>query len=126
RDIIKYGADVIKIAATGGVLSKGDSPGAEQFSDDEIRAIVTEAHRLGRKVAAHAHGAAGIKQAVQAGVDSIEHGSFIDDEAIQMMKDHGTYLVPTLYLGDWFIENYKRVGVKEFMAAKDLVVIPAA
>src|SRR5262249_60816419 len=72
RDIIKYGADVIKIAATGGVLSKGDSPGAEQFNDDEIRAIVTEAHRLGRKVAAHAHGAAGIKQAVQAGVDSIE------------------------------------------------------
>src|SRR5262249_29458840 len=126
RDIIKYGADVIKIAATGGVLSKGDSPGAEQFNDDEIRAIVTEAHRPGRKVAAHAHGAAGIKQAVQAGVDSIEHGSFIDDEAIQMMKQKGTYLVPTLYLGDWFLENYKRVGVPEFMVAKARVVMPAA
>src|SRR5215831_11020542 len=126
REIIKYGADCIKIAATGGVLSKGDSPGAEQFSDDEIRAIVTEAHRLGRKVAAHAHGAAGIKQAVQAGVDSIEHGSFIDDEAIQMMKQKGTYLVPTLYLGDWFLENYKRVGVPEFMVAKARVVMPAA
>src|SRR5215471_970740 len=126
REIIKYGADCIKIAATGGVLSKGDSPGAEQFSDDEIRAIISEAHRLGRKVAAHAHGAAGIKQAVQAGVDSIEHGSFIDDEAIDMMKQHGTYLVPTLYLGDWFLENYKKVGVPEFMVAKARVVMPAA
>jgi imidazolonepropionase-like amidohydrolase len=126
REIIKYGADCIKIAATGGVLSKGDSPGAEQFSDEEIRAIITEAHRLGRKVAAHAHGAAGIKQAVQAGVDSIEHGSFIDDEAIQMMKQHGTYLVPTLYLGDWFLENYKKVGIPEFMVAKARVVMPAA
>src|SRR5205085_12507456 len=82
REIIKYGADCIKICATGGVLSKGDSPGAEQFSDEEIRAIVTEAHRLGRKVAAHAHGAPGIKQAVRLGVDSIEHGSYTDDEAI--------------------------------------------
>jgi len=126
REIIKYGADVIKIAATGGVLSKGDSPGSEQFSDEEVRAIVAEAHRLGRKVAAHAHGAAGIKQAVQAGVDSIEHGSFIDDEAIAMMKEHGTYLVPTLYLGDWFLENYKKVGVPEFMVAKARVVMPAA
>src|SRR5215471_884770 len=126
REIIKYGADCIKIAATGGVLSKGDSPGAEQFSDDEIRAIISEAHRLGRKVAAHAHGAAGIKQAVQAGVDSIEHGSFIDDEAIQIMRQHGTYLVPTLYLGDWFLENYKKVGVPEFMVAKARIVMPAA
>jgi imidazolonepropionase-like amidohydrolase len=126
REIIKYGADCIKIAATGGVLSKGDSPGSQQFSDEEVRAIVIEAHRLGRKVAAHAHGAAGIKQAVQSGVDSIEHGSFIDDEAIQMMKEKGTYLVPTLYLGDWFLENYKKVGVPEFMVAKARVVMPAA
>jgi imidazolonepropionase-like amidohydrolase len=86
REEVKYGADVIKISATGGVLSKGDSPEATQFSDEEIRVIVIEAHRLGRKVAAHAHGAAGIKQAVLAGVDSIEHGSFIDDEAIRRMK----------------------------------------
>src|SRR5215467_589341 len=126
REIIKYGADCIKIAATGGVLSKGDSPGAEQFSDEEIRAIITEAHRLGRKVAAHAHGAAGIKQAVQAGVDSIEHGSFIDDEAITLMKERGTYLVPTLYLADWFMDNYKKIGVPEFMVAKARVVMPAA
>ena len=126
REIAKYGADCIKICATGGVLSKGDSPEATQFSDEEIRAVVTEAHRLGRKVAAHAHGAAGIKQAVLAGVDSVEHGSFIDDEGIRLMKEKGVYLVPTLYLGDWFMENYRRIGVPEFMVEKARVVMPAA
>lgn len=126
REIAKYGADCIKICASGGVLSKGDSPEATQFSDEEIRAIVAEAHRLGRKVAAHAHGAAGIKQAVMAGADSIEHASFIDDEAMQLMKEQGTYLVPTIYLGDWFMENYKRMGVPEFMVDKAKVVMPAA
>lgn len=126
REIAKYGADCIKICATGGVLSKGDSPEATQFNDEEIRAIVIEAHRLGRKVAAHAHGAAGIKQAVLAGVDSIEHGSFIDDEAIRLMKEKGTYLVPTLYLADWFLENYQRMRVPEFMVEKAKVVMPAA
>jgi len=126
REVIKYGADCVKIASSGGVLSKGDSPEATQFSDEEIRAVVEEAHRLGRKVAAHAHGAAGIKQAVRAGVDSIEHGSYIDDEAIRLMKDKGTYLVPTLYLGDWFMENYQRIGVPEFMVDKAKVVMPAA
>ncbi len=126
REEVKYGADVIKISATGGVLSKGDSPEATQFSDEEIRAIVIEAHRLGRKVAAHAHGAAGIKQAVLAGVDSIEHGSFIDDEAIRLMKEKGTYLVPTVYLMDWFVENYQRMRVPEFMVEKAKIVMPAA
>ncbi|HKA21059.1 MAG TPA: amidohydrolase family protein [Blastocatellia bacterium] len=126
REEVKYGSDIIKIAATGGVLSKGDSPESTQFSDEEIRAIVIEAHRLGRKVAAHAHGAAGIKQAVLAGVDSIEHGSFIDAEAIRLMKEKGTYLVPTLYLADWFIENYERLRVPEFMVEKAKVVMPAA
>ena len=126
REEVKYGASVIKIVATGGVLSKGDSPEATQFSDEEIRAVVSEAHRLGRKVAAHAHGAAGIKQAVLAGVDSIEHGSYIDDEAIRLMKEKGTYLVPTLYLGDWFMENAERIGVPDFMIAKAKVVLPAA
>jgi imidazolonepropionase-like amidohydrolase len=126
REVAKYGADCIKICASGGVLSKGDSPEALQFSDEEIRAVVAEAHRLGRKVAAHAHGAAGIKQAVLAGVDSIEHGSFMDEEAIRLMKEKGTYLVPTLYLGDWFMENYHRLGVPEFMIEKAKVVLPAA
>jgi len=126
REIAKYGADCIKICASGGVLSKGDSPEALQFSDEEIRAVVAEAHRLGRKVAAHAHGAAGIKQAVLAGVDSIEHGSFIDEEAVRLMKEKGVYLVPTLYLGDWFMENYQRLGVPEFMVEKAKLVLPAA
>jgi imidazolonepropionase-like amidohydrolase len=126
REVIKYGADCIKIVATGGVLSKGDSPDAGQFSDEELRAIVTEAHRLGRKVAAHAHGAAGMKQAILAGVDSIEHGSFINDENIQLMKEKGTYIVPTLYLMDWFMENHARIGVPEYMVEKANVVMPAA
>jgi imidazolonepropionase-like amidohydrolase len=126
REEVKYGADAIKIIATGGVLSKGDSPEATQFSDEEIRVVVAEAHRLGRKVAAHAHGAAGIKQAVLAGVDSIEHGSYINDEDIQLMKQKGTYLVPTLYLGDWFMENHVKIGVPDFMVEKAKVVLPAA
>ncbi len=105
RQNIKYGADLIKICATGGVLSKGDDPQASQFTLEEMQAIVADAHRLGRKVAAHAHGAQGILWATEAGVDSIEHGSYINDEAIAEMKKRGTYLVPTLYLEDWMVEN---------------------
>jgi imidazolonepropionase-like amidohydrolase len=105
RENIKYGADLIKICATGGVLSKGDDPQASQFTLEEMQAIVADAHRLGRKVAAHAHGAQGILWATEAGVDSIEHGSYINDEGIAAMKKHGTYLVPTLYLEDWMLES---------------------
>ena len=94
RENIKYGADLIKFMATGGVLSEGDNPELEQYSPEEMKAIVDTAHGLGRKVAAHAHGALGIKNAVLAGVDSIEHGSYINDEDIALMKQHGTYLVP--------------------------------
>lgn len=101
RQNIKYGADVIKVCATGGVLSKGDDPQASQYTLEELQAIVADAHRLGRKVAAHAHGAQGILFATQAGVDSIEHGSYIDDADIALMKQKGTYLVPTAYLIDW-------------------------
>ena len=126
REDIKYGADLIKFCATGGVLSKGDNAEFEQYSPEEMQAIVREAHRLGRKVAAHAHGARGIKDAVLAGVDSIEHGSFIDEEDIQLMKQHGTYLVPTLYLGDWFLENYQKLGLTDDMVAKAKLVMPAA
>jgi len=104
RQNIKYGADLIKICATGGVLSKGDDPQASQYTLEEMQAIVADAHRLGRKVAAHAHGAQGILWATEAGVDSIEHGSYINDEAIAEMKKRGTYLVPTLYLEDWILE----------------------
>jgi imidazolonepropionase-like amidohydrolase len=126
REDIKYGADLIKFCATGGVLSKGDNAELEQYSPEEMQAIIREAHRLGRKVAAHAHGAQGIKDAVLAGVDSIEHGSFIDEEGIQLMKQHGTYLVPTLYLGDWLLENYQKLGLTDDMAAKAKLVLPAA
>lgn len=126
RENIKYGADVIKFMATGGVLSEGDNPNFEQFSPEEMRAIVETAHRLGRKVAAHAHGAQGIKDAVLAGVDSIEHGSFINDEDIQLMKEHGTYLVPTLYLEDWLAENLEKFGLTPSMVAKAKIVLPAA
>ncbi len=101
RENIKYGADLIKIGATGGVLSKGDDPQASQYTLEEMQAIVADAHRLGRKVAAHAHGAQGILWASQAGVDSIEHGTWINDEDIAMMKQKGTYFVPTAYLIDW-------------------------
>ena len=105
RQNIKYGADLIKICATGGVLSKGDDPQASQYTLEEMKAIVADAHRLGRKVAAHAHGSQGILWASEAGVDSIEHGSYINDAAIAEMKKNGTYLVPTLYLEDWMIEK---------------------
>ncbi|HMD75501.1 MAG TPA: amidohydrolase family protein [Steroidobacteraceae bacterium] len=101
REVIKYGADLIKICATGGVLSKGDDPQASQYTIEEMKAIVADAHRLGRKVAAHAHGSQGILWATQAGVDSIEHGSYMTDEDIAAMKQHGTYFVPTAYLIDW-------------------------
>jgi len=105
RQNIKYGADVIKICASGGVLSKGDDPQASQYTLEEMQAIVADAHRLGRKVAAHAHGAQAILWASEAGVDSIEHGSYIDDAAIAVMKKKGTYLVPTSYLIDWMNVN---------------------
>ena len=98
---VKYGADVIKVCATGGVLSLGDDVGASQITQAEIDAIVDEAHRLGRRVAAHAHGAEGAKVAIRAGIDSIEHGSFLDDEAVRMMQQRGTYLVPTLMAGEY-------------------------
>jgi imidazolonepropionase-like amidohydrolase len=104
RQNIKYGVDLIKIGASGGVLSKGDDPQASQYTLEEMQAIVADAHRLGRKVAAHAHGAQAILWASEAGVDSIEHGSYINDEDIAMMKKHGTYLVPTAYLVDWMKE----------------------
>ena len=93
---VKYGADVIKICATGGVLSEGDAIGATQYTLEEMQAIVAEAKKLERPVAAHAHGAEGIRLAVQAGVTSIEHGTFLDEEGARLMKAHGTFLVPTL------------------------------
>ena len=93
---IKYGADVIKVCATGGVLSLTDPPDIPQLTQEELNAIVDEAHTLRKKTAAHAHGAEGAKRAIRAGIDSIEHGAFLDDEAMDLMKARGTYFVPTL------------------------------
>ena len=126
RENIKYGADLIKVCATGGVLSLGDNPQASQYTLEEMKAIVADAHRLGRKVAAHAHGAEGIRWAAEAGVDSIEHGSYIDDAGITAMKEHGTYLVPTLYLGDWMLDNAGLTHLPPPLLAKAKDVIPAA
>jgi len=126
RENIKYGADVIKFMATGGVLSQGDNPALAQYSPEEMKAIVDTAHGLGRKVAAHAHGALGIKYAVLAGVDSVEHGSYINDEDIQLMKEHGTYLVPTVYLEDWLSQNMQSLGLTANMMEKARTVLPIA
>ena len=125
RETIKYGADVIKICATGGVLSKGDDPQASQFTLEEMKAIVADAHRLGRKVAAHAHGAQGMLWATQAGVDSIEHASYINDEVIKEMKARGTYLVPTAYLIDW-IQQYGKLPPFYYQKMKDVSAVEKA
>jgi len=111
REVIKYGADLIKICATGGVLSKGDQPGTQQYTFEEIHAIVEEAHKLGRKVAAHAHGAEGIKAAIRAGADSIEHASLIDDEGLRLAKERGTFLVMDIYNDDFILQHGERVGM---------------
>jgi imidazolonepropionase-like amidohydrolase len=118
REVIKYGADLIKVCATGGVLSKGDDPNASQYSLEEMKAIVADAHRLGRKVAAHAHGAQGVIWASEAGVDSVEHGHLMNDEAIATLKKNGTYLVPTLYLTDWVRENAAQANLPDYTLKK--------
>lgn len=118
RKNIKYGTDVIKFVATGGTSSKNTSPDAGQYSDEEMRAIVAEAHRLGRKVAAHAHGTSGLKQALLAGVDSVEHASFIDNEVIELLKKNEAYLVPTIYLREWRLENARKFGLPDYVIEK--------
>jgi len=122
REQIKYGVDVIKILATGGVLSAGDKPGAEQLTYEEMKMAVDEAHRTGRKVAAHAHGTEGIKDAVRAGVDSIEHGSLIDAEGIEMMKAHGTYLVADIYNDDYILGKAVEFGLPKENVDKEKMV----
>jgi len=111
REVIKYGADLIKICASGGVLSKGDQPGAPQYTLEEMTAIAEEAHKLGRKVAAHAHGTQSIKDAIRAGIDSIEHSSLIDDEGIALAKQRGTFLVFDIYNDDYILAEGAKVGM---------------
>ncbi len=111
RDEVKHGADVIKLAATAGVLSNEESVGAPQYTLAEMKAAVDEAHMWGKRIAAHAHGTEGIRRAVEAGVDSIEHGSLTDDAGLAAMNLHGTTLVPTLYVGAWILEGAGKNGV---------------
>ena len=126
RETIKYGADVIKFCASGGVFSKGDNPLLEQYSPEEMQALIAEAHRLGRKVASHAHATMAIKDAVRAGVDSIEHGIFLDDQGIELMKQHGTYLVPTSFPLYWFEQNVSKLNMPPWVVEKAAIIIPAA
>ncbi|HUF25798.1 MAG TPA: amidohydrolase family protein [Gemmatimonadaceae bacterium] len=123
---IKYGADVIKTCATAGVLSEGTLPvGVTQYSLEELTAMVDEARKAGRKVAAHAHGTEGIKIATRAGVASIEHGSFLDEEGARLMAQHGTWLVPTLMAGE-AVEQFARSGVLTGNRAEKALAAAAA
>jgi imidazolonepropionase-like amidohydrolase len=122
---VKYGADVIKTCATGGVLSEGDAVGVTQYTYEEMKALVDEATKLERKVAAHAHGAEGIKIAARAGVTSIEHGSFIDVEGARLMAQRGTYLVPTLMAGE-AVERLAKSGVLKGLRAEKALAAAAA
>jgi imidazolonepropionase-like amidohydrolase len=122
---VKYGADVIKTCATGGVLSEGDAVGTTQYNFEEMKAMVEEAHQHERKVAAHAHGTEGIKIATRAGVASIEHGSFLDEEGARLMKERGTYLVPTLMAGE-AVERAAKNGVLKGLRAQKALAAAAA
>ena len=122
---VKYGADLIKTCATGGVLSEGDAVGATQYTYEELKAMVDEATKLERKVAAHAHGTEGIKIATRAGVASIEHGSFLDEEGAKMMAAHGTYLVPTMMAGEQ-VEKLAKSGVLKGLRAEKALAAAAA
>ena len=123
REELKAGVDVIKIMATGGVMTPGVEPGSPQLTEEEMRAAIEEAHKAGRKTATHAQGNTGIKNALRAGIDSIEHGCYLDEESIGMMLKNGTYLVPTLAaprnIVDYGVEN----GVPEYAVKKSLVVM---
>ena len=122
REDVKHGADVIKFMASAGVLSNEASVGAPQYSQAEMDAIVDEAHRWGKKVAAHAHGAEAIKMAIRAGVDSVEHCSFIDDEGLKLAKQHGTYLDFDIYNDDYILAEFGKLGVPQAQIDKEKLV----
>jgi imidazolonepropionase-like amidohydrolase len=119
---IKYGADVIKFMASAGVLSEEESVGAPQYSQEEMNAIVREATLWHRKACAHAHGTEAIKMAIRAGVASVEHCSFIDDEGIKMMKDSGTYMVADIYNDDYILSEYAKLGYPQKIIDKERMV----
>ncbi len=119
REQVKYGVDVIKILASGGVLSKGDQPGAPQYTLEELKVAADTAHQAGRKIAAHAHGAQSIKWAIQAGIDSIEHASLVDDDGIALAKSHGTYFVMDIYCDDYILQTGPKIGMTEELLTKE-------
>ena len=123
REQVKYGADWIKVMATGGVMSAGDDPTHTAYIDEEMWAAVDETHRLGRRITVHAIGTEGLKQAVAAGVNSVEHGILIDDEAIEMMKARGTWLIPTVYVLNYVVEEGPALGYPEASVAKGRVLM---
>jgi imidazolonepropionase-like amidohydrolase len=122
RKLRKYGAEVIKFCGTGGVLSKTDSAGAQQYSLEEMKAIVTEAHMLGLKVAVHAHGTSGIKDAIRAGADTIEHVSLADEEAFALAKQRGTYFDMDIYNDDYILAEGEKNGVFKESLEKERVI----
>lgn len=125
REQLRAGADFLKIMATGGVMTPGVEPGSPQLNQDEIEAAVIEAHKVGKKISTHAQGATGIKNAVLAGVDSVEHGIYLTDEIIEAMLKRGTYLVPTLNAPYFIVENGIEAGIPAYMVEKSKRVIEA-
>jgi imidazolonepropionase-like amidohydrolase len=119
RAQVKYGVDVIKILATGGVLSRGDQAGASQYTFEELRMAADTAHAAGRKIAAHAHGTEGIKWSILAGIDSVEHATLADDECIRLAKEHGTYFVMDIYCDDYILGNAKDFGIPQEFIDKE-------
>jgi len=119
REQVKYSVDVIKILASGGVLSKGDQPGAPQYTLEELKVAADTAHQAGRKIAAHAHGAQSIKWAIEAGIDSIEHASLVDDEGIRLAKEHGTYFVMDIYDDDYILNVGPKIGMSQELLNKE-------
>jgi imidazolonepropionase-like amidohydrolase len=122
RSNIKYGANVIKFCATGGVLSKGTKVGVQQYSDEEMKAIVDEAHMRGLTVATHAHGTSGINTAIKAGVDSVEHVSLMDDESVQLALEQGTYFSMDIYVTEYILGEGEAAGILEESLAKERIV----
>jgi imidazolonepropionase-like amidohydrolase len=125
REQLRAGADVIKLMATGGVMTPGVEPGSPQFTYEELKAGVEEANKAGRRTASHAQGTTGIKNAVLAGITSIEHGIFLNDEVIELMLERGTYLVPTLVAPYWIVQKGRAAGIPDYAVRKTEAVIDA-
>lgn len=123
REQLKAGSDVIKIMATGGVMTKGVEPGSPQLSMEEMKSAVEEAHKAGKKTSTHAQGTEGIKNAILAGIDSVEHGIFLDEETINLMIERGVYLVPTLVAPYFIVENGVEAGIPQFAVDKSEYVM---